>query len=99
MYAVRTDRDIENMARRINRAIRRKEPLTLTYVKDTGELVIRTVEPWVVVESATGNYYMRTMDRKRNDVRSYRLDRIIMYSVHRTKRALPNKYDVEAVNA
>ena len=93
MYAMRGMQDADALVRRVYRAIHHKQALTLTYVKEEGEITVRTVEPWKVELSEYRNVYMRTYDRDTGDVRSFRLDRILFYSVHRTRRLVPNEYE------
>jgi hypothetical protein len=46
------------------------------------EMIVRTVEPYDIEVNATGDLYMRVLDRTKRQPRSYRLDRVLMYSVH-----------------
>lgn len=46
------------------------------------EVVVRTVEPYDIEVNATGDLYMRTLDRTKRAPRSYRLDRVLMYTTH-----------------
>lgn len=46
------------------------------------DTVIRTVEPYELEVSAAGDLYMRTLDRTKRAPRSYRLDRVLIYSTH-----------------
>jgi hypothetical protein len=49
------------------------------------ETIIRTVEPYDIEVNATGDLYMRTLDRTQRAPRSYRLDRVLMYTTHSRK--------------
>lgn len=93
MYAMRGMQDADDLVRRIYQAIDRRQPVTLTYVKEEGEIVVRTVEPWKIELSMDRNVFMRTYDRGNGEVRSYRLDRILFYTVHRSRRLVPNEYE------
>ena len=46
------------------------------------EVIVRTVEPYDIEVNSTGDLYMRTLDRTRRAPRSYRLDRVLMYTTH-----------------
>lgn len=46
------------------------------------DIVVRTVEPYDIEVNADGDLYMRTLDRTRRAPRSYRLDRVLMYTTH-----------------
>lgn len=46
------------------------------------DIVVRTVEPYDIEVNATGDLYMRTLDRTKRAPRSYRLDRVLMYTTH-----------------
>lgn len=49
------------------------------------ELTVRTIEPYDFDESKAGAVYFKVMDRETGDRRSFRLDRIQAYTVHRTR--------------
>lgn len=46
------------------------------------EMILRTVEPYDLEVSAAGDLYMRTLDRSNRAPRSFRLDRVLLYSTH-----------------
>lgn len=46
------------------------------------DTIVRTVEPYELEVSAAGDLYMRTLDRTKRAPRSYRLDRVLLYSTH-----------------
>lgn len=46
------------------------------------DTIVRTVEPYELEESAKGDLYMRTLDRTKRAPRSFRLDRVLLYSTH-----------------
>jgi len=104
MYAVRTDQDFPDLERRIRRAIRLEQPLTFTYrelKKDPDnpkrrlagqyEITVRTVEPYAIDQSAKGNWFIRSLDRKTGEYRSWRFDRIVTYTPHRGIRVVTVK--------
>lgn len=101
MYLVRTDVDWLALERRIDRAIRLEQPVTLTYrelkkdpadpkrrLKGEYEITVRTIEPYDIVESAAGNWYIRSLDRQSGEFRSWRFDRILAYTPHRGIRVV-----------
>jgi len=65
------------------------------------DVVVRTVEPYDIEVNQTGDLYMRTLDRTRRAPRSYRLDRVLMYTTHPADSQVLNHkvLEEEAVNA
>lgn len=101
MYAVRGDADFPTLERRIERAIRLEQPVTFTYrelkkdpdnpkrrIEGEYEITVRTVEPYAIEQSAKGNWYIRSLDRKTGEFRSWRFDRILTYTPHRGIRVV-----------
>jgi predicted DNA-binding transcriptional regulator YafY len=80
---------------RLIKAADRQHPTTLAYLKEekdengkrTGRLVetVRTVEIYDFTVSAAGDIVIKAMDRSTGESRSFRLDRIQTYSIHRTR--------------
>lgn len=80
---------------RLIKAADRQHPVTLAYLKEekdengkrTGRLVetLRTVEIYDFTVSAAGDIVVKAMDRSTGEARSFRLDRIQTYSIHRTR--------------
>lgn len=80
---------------RLIKATDRQHPVTIAYLKEekddagkkTGHLVetIRTVEIYDFTVSAAGDIVIKAMDRSTGESRSFRLDRIRTYSIHRTR--------------
>lgn len=66
------------------RALDRRQPVTITYTKANGDETVRTIEPYDVVTTKAGDIVVKAMDRASQDRRSFRLDRIVSYTVHRT---------------
>lgn len=62
------------------------------------EIIVRTVEPYDIEVSAKGDLYMRTMDRSKRQPRSYRLDRVLLYTLHTANSRVLN-YQVQEVPA
>ncbi|MEU1445495.1 WYL domain-containing protein [Streptomyces mirabilis] len=69
---------------RLIKALDAKHPVTITYVKADGTETIRTVELYDIVVSAAGDIVLKGMDRDSQESRSWRLDRIVSYTTHRT---------------
>lgn len=60
------------------------------------DVIIRTVEPYDIECNANGDLYMRVLDRTQRAPRSYRLDRVLMYTVHgANSRVLDHSEKVE----
>lgn len=80
---------------RLIKAADRQHPVTLAYLKEekddngkrTGRLVetVRTVEIYDFTVTAAGDIVIKAMDRSTGESRSFRLDRIRTYSIHRTR--------------
>lgn len=82
-------------------ALRRQTALTITYRKANGDQTVRTIEPLSI--SATGavdveghapatrfgNLVVVAMDRESGERRTWRLDRVLAYTSHRTPFTVP----------
>lgn len=95
---------------RLIRALDKRQPVTLTYLREetrdvfavdskgvtvrrtikTGRLVetVRTLEIFNVFVSLAGDILIRAVDRETKEVRSFRVDRIQAYTVHRTAHVI-----------
>ncbi|MFC7983817.1 WYL domain-containing protein [Streptomyces sp. NPDC057336] len=79
---------------RLIKALDAKQPVTITYLKEekdqagkrTGQLVetVRTIELYDITVSSAGDILLKAMDRETGESRSFRLDRIEAYTVHRS---------------
>lgn len=69
---------------RLITALDKQQPVTITYIKADGTETIRTIEIFDVVVSAAGDILLKAMDRETGEARSFRLDRLVSYTVHRT---------------
>ncbi|MBD9700666.1 WYL domain-containing protein [Streptomyces sp. ID01-12c] len=69
---------------RLITALDRRQPVTVTYVKADDTTTIRTIELYDIVVSAAGDIVLKAMDRETGEARSFRLDRIVSYTAHRT---------------
>ncbi|MFI1562187.1 hypothetical protein ACH4ZX_03835 [Streptomyces sp. NPDC020490] len=72
----------------------RRQPVTITYLKEekddtgrkTGRLIetVRTIEIHDFAPSQAGDILVKALDRETGEMRSWRLDRIQAYTIHRT---------------
>lgn len=69
---------------RLIKALDKQQPVTITYIKADGTETIRTVEAYDLVVSNAGDILLKGMDRETGEARSFRVDRIVSYSTHRT---------------
>lgn len=65
-------------------AAKRRHPVTISYTRADGTTSVRTIEVYAADRSKAGNRYFKAMDRETGESRSWRLDRISAYTVHRT---------------
>lgn len=83
---------------RLIKALDRQQPVSVSYLKEekdeagkrTGRLVetVRTLEIFNVFVSLAGDILIRAVDRETKEVRSFRVDRIQAYTVHRTAHVI-----------
>ncbi|MFC7817569.1 WYL domain-containing protein [Streptomyces sp. NPDC057367] len=79
---------------RLIKALDAKHPVTITYLKEekdqagkrTGQLVetVRTIELYDITVSSAGDILLKAMDRETGESRTFRLNRIVAYTVHRS---------------
>jgi predicted DNA-binding transcriptional regulator YafY len=69
---------------RLIKALDKRQPVTITYTKADGSETIRTIEAYDIVVSAAGDIVIKAMDRETGEARSFRLDRLVSYTIHRT---------------
>src|SRR3546814_607977 len=69
---------------RLIKALDAKHPVTITYVKADGTETVRTVELYDITVSTAGDIILKAMDRDSQEARSFRLDRLVSYTTHRT---------------
>lgn len=69
---------------RLITALDKQQPVTITYTKSDGSTTIRTIEIFNVIVSNAGDILVRAIDRETREVRSFRIDRIVSYTTHRT---------------
>lgn len=65
------------------RSIDRQHAVTITYVDDDGATTIRTIEPYDLRTTKSGNIRVHAMCRLRGDARSFDVTRIVSYTLHR----------------
>lgn len=68
----------------LTRAADRRHPVTITYVKANGTTTVRTIETREIRTTKAGNVILRAADRQSGELRTWRVDRIVSYTVHRT---------------
>jgi predicted DNA-binding transcriptional regulator YafY len=69
---------------RLITALDKQQPVTITYTKADGTETIRTIEIADILVTNAGDIVLRAMDRDTAEMRSFRIDRIQTYTVHRT---------------
>jgi predicted DNA-binding transcriptional regulator YafY len=69
---------------RLIKALDAKHPVTITYVKADGSTTIRTIEIADILVTAVGDIVLRAADRETGEMRSFRTDRIVSYTIHRS---------------
>lgn len=78
---------------RLIKALDRQHPVTITYVKADETTTVRTIEVYDIAVSAAGDILLKAMDRETGESRSFRLDRLIAYTVHRTEYVIAHPAD------
>lgn len=78
------------------RALDRRHPVTITYVKKDGTTTLRTVELFEIRTTKTGGVLLRGMDRQTGEARSFLLAGLVAYTVHRTAYTVPVPADEPA---
>lgn len=81
-----TTRDTINA---IRIAIMLKRPVTISYRDAKDDDTVRTIEPYEVNDTMDGDVIIVAMCRMRGDRRTFRLDRVTHYTVHRGAFYLP----------
>lgn len=100
-----TDRETTTQTlTRLIKAMDAGHPVTVSYLKEerddgrrTGRLVetVRTIEIYDVTVTAAGDIVLKAMDRDSQESRSFRLDRVRTYSIHRTAYTVPREETTE----
>jgi predicted DNA-binding transcriptional regulator YafY len=68
----------------LTRAADHEFPVTITYVKADGTVTVRTIETVSIRTTKAGDIVLRAADRETGELRTFRLDRIQAYTIHRT---------------
>lgn len=74
----------DDTAVRLHRAVRKAQPVTVSYVRADGEEIVRTIEPRSLKLTKGGDVIVKALDRQSGEHRSFRLDRLLFLTVHRT---------------
>jgi len=69
---------------RLIKALDAKHPVTITYVKAEGSTTVRTIEIADIIVTTAGDIVLRAADRDTGEMRSFRTDRLVAYTIHRT---------------
>ncbi|MFD5507005.1 WYL domain-containing protein [Streptomyces sp. NPDC127051] len=88
MYRVKIV-DLHQTMVRFLKAMDAKHPVTITYTKADGTVTVRTIEVYDTQITKAGDIVLKAMDRESGESRTFRLDRITAYTVHRTAYVLP----------
>lgn len=75
----------DDTAARFHRAVRKSFPVTITYTKADGAETVRTIEPTALRLTKAGDVTVKAMDRDSGEARTFRLDRVSAYTLHRTR--------------
>jgi predicted DNA-binding transcriptional regulator YafY len=78
---------------RLIKAFDRHHPVTIHYTKADGTQTLRTIEIYDITLSAAGDILLKAMDRETRERRTFRLDRIQAYTIHRTAYLVPRDED------
>jgi predicted DNA-binding transcriptional regulator YafY len=73
---------------RLITALDKQQPVTITYLKADGSTTVRTIEIFDVIVSNAGDILIKAMDRESGEARSWRIDRLVSYTVHRTAHVI-----------
>ncbi|MFI8301553.1 WYL domain-containing protein [Streptomyces nigra] len=82
---------------RLIKALDAKHPVTITYTKADDTQTIRTIELYDITISAAGDILLKAMDRETGESRTFRLDRLVAYTIHRTAYTVPRPAADESV--
>lgn len=74
---------------RFIKALDKRQPVTITYTKADGTQTIRTIELYDITTSAAGDILLKAMDRETGERRTFRLDRLVSHTTHRTTYTVP----------
>lgn len=80
---------------RLMNAMDRQQPVTITYTKANGDETIRTIEIYNIEVSNAGDILLKVMDRESGEKRTFRVDRITAYTVHRSTYTVERPADAK----
>ncbi|MFE1396772.1 WYL domain-containing protein [Nocardiopsis dassonvillei] len=80
---MRTNTDTSRTLLHLLRALDAGRAVSLRYVDSDGKVSRRAVEIHAIEVSASGHFVIRAFDRRRGEARSFRLDRVTAYTLHR----------------
>lgn len=83
--------------KRLIKAMDSEHPVTITYTKADGTETVRTIEIFQILTTKAGDVIVKAMDRDSWESRTWRLDRISFYSIHRTTPRVEKPAEVEPV--
>ncbi|MER7813811.1 WYL domain-containing protein [Streptomyces sp. NPDC096153] len=69
---------------RLIKALDKQHPVTITYIKADDTTTVRTIEIYDFTVSSAGDILIKAMDRETGESRTFRLDRLVAYTIHRT---------------
>lgn len=92
--------DSEDAYRRMVKAAGKHFPVTITYTREDGSTTIRTIEVYEFTRNKAGDRYVKAMvrtEKPEGELRSFRLDRVLSITVHRTayKLTVPTPKNVQ----
>jgi len=72
-------------------AAERQNPVTISYIRADGTETVRTIEIFEIPEGLTkgGKQIVKAMDRETGMARTWRVDRIVEFTVHRSRYVVP----------
>ena len=79
----------------LRRAMKQGRPVTISYIKADGSETIWTIEIYEIPEDLTkdGKQIIKAMDRDVQSNRTWRLDRIKFYTIHKSGYTVPRGED------
>jgi predicted DNA-binding transcriptional regulator YafY len=81
MFRTAAESEQQTIARLI-RAWDKQRPVTITYTKADGSETVRTIEVYDVTVTKAGATIVKAMDRQSGESRTWRVDRIVAYTIH-----------------
>lgn len=88
MHRTANETTEQTLARPV-RALDHQHPVTIIYTRADGAETLRTIEIYDITITKAGDVLLKAMDRTSGESRSWRLDRVTAYTVHRTTYTVP----------